>query len=129
MIKRIRTILEDILTSRKTILHYGDISALQKTLKHTFPQFITKRVEKRIPIKIIGRKEEAHDELLTTAKKQYREFRFLQNCTFPSSVFIYDEKVAILNLTKEPHTGIIIQNEDFFVTQKNMFEVLWTSLQ
>ena len=127
-IKGIRTILEDVLTTRKTILHYGDITSLQNTFQHIFPQFITKRVERKIPIKIIGKKEEAHNTLLATAKKQYREFRFLQHHTFPSSVFIYDDTVAILNLTREPHTGIIIHNEDFVVTQTNFFNALWSSL-
>ena len=129
-IKGIRTILEDVLTTKKIILHYGDITSLQKSLQHIFPQFIKKRTEKRIPIKIICKKEEAHDELLTTAKKQYREFRFSSsNTTFPSSIFIYNDKVAILNLTRELYTGILIKNNDFMTTQKNMFESLWVSIQ
>ncbi|MBI2564389.1 helix-turn-helix domain-containing protein [Candidatus Woesearchaeota archaeon] len=125
-IKGIKTILEDTLETKKEILHYGDIISLQNSLKYIFPQFINKRVEKKIPIKILCKKEAAHKELLETAKKQYREFKFIpSNYTFKSSIFIYNKKVAILSLQQEPYYGIIIDNEDFHQTQKNMFELLW----
>ena len=51
--KGIRSILEDVLGEKKTIYHYGDILSLQKSLQYIFPQYIQKRVERKIPIKII----------------------------------------------------------------------------
>ncbi len=125
-IKGIKTILEDVLETKQAILHYGDIISLQNALKYIFPQFINKRIENKIPIKIIGKKEEAHKELLKKATKEYREFKFIPpNYTFKSSIFIYNKKVAILSLQQEPYYGIIIDNEDFHQTQKNMFDLLW----
>ena len=44
-IKGIRTILEDILETKDTILHYGDIISLENSLKYIFPQFIIKRIK------------------------------------------------------------------------------------
>lgn len=126
-IKGIKTILEDALEKKQVILHYGDIISLQNTLKYIFPQFINKRIEKKISIKIICKKEEVHKELLEKATKEYREFKFIPpNYIFKSSIFIYNRKVAILSLQKEPYYGIIIDNEDFYQTQKNMFELLWS---
>lgn len=125
-LKGIKTILEDVLETKQAILHYGDITSLQNALKYIFPQFINKRIEKKIPIKIICKKEEAHKELLEKATKEYREFKFIpQNYVFKSSIFIYNNKVAILSLQQEPYYGIIIDNGDFYQTQKNMFELLW----
>lgn len=124
--KGIKTILEDVLTTKKEILHYGDIISLQKTLPYIFPQFINKRIQKKIPIKIICKREELHKGLIETAKKSYRQFKFIsKEYIFKSSVFIYNKKVAILSLQQEPYFGIMIENEDFQNTQENLFELLW----
>jgi|SRR3989344_5276802 len=123
----IKTILEDVLHS-KQILHYGDINSLQMNLKYIFPQFIAKRISRKIPIKIVCKREDAHKELIKNAKKEKREFVFVQKkFVFKSSVFIFNDKVAILCLQEEPFYGIIIQNEDFYETQKSIFELLWKS--
>lgn len=124
--KGIKTILEDVLTTKKEILHYGDVISLQKTLPYIFPQFINKRIQKKIPIKIICKREESHKGLIETAKKSYRQFKFIpKESIFKSSVFIYNKKVAILSLQQEPYFGIMIENEDFQNTQENLFELLW----
>jgi sugar-specific transcriptional regulator TrmB len=129
-IKGIRTILEDILETKDTILHYGDIISLENSLKYIFPQFIIKRIKKRIPIKIICRKEDQHSNLIKSSKKEFRKFRFVpKSFTFKSSVFLYGNKVAILSLTKEPFYGILIENKDFFQSQRNLFELIWKILQ
>ncbi len=122
----IKTILQDILDARKEILHYGDIISLQKVLPFAFPQFIRKRVERKIPIRILCKKEEPHAELLRTARKEYRTFVFIpKEYIFKTSVFLYSHKVVVLSLHTEPYFGIVIENKDYYDTQKNMFELLW----
>ncbi|HLC46301.1 MAG TPA: helix-turn-helix domain-containing protein [Candidatus Nanoarchaeia archaeon] len=124
--KGIKYILEDVLEEKKVIYHYGDITSLQNALPYIFPKYIAKRVERRIPIKIVCKREEQHKELLKTSRNEFREFVFVpSNYLFKSSVFIYSRKVAILNLQKEPYHGIIIEDGDFYDTQKNIFELLW----
>ncbi len=124
--KGIKSVLEDTLEEDKVIYHYGDILSLQNVLPYIFPHYIKKRVEKKISIKIICKREEPHTELLKTSKQELREFVFVpRNYIFKSSVFIYSGKVAILSLQKEPYYGIIIEDEDFYETQKNLFELLW----
>jgi sugar-specific transcriptional regulator TrmB len=127
-INGIKTILLDILEEKNEILHYGDIISLVKNLEYIFPQYIKERIRKKIPIRIIGKKEPEHSKLIKSAKKEYRKFKFLpENFIFKTSVFIYKDKVAILNLQKEPCYGIIISNEDYQDTQKQIFELLWKS--
>ncbi len=126
--KGIKSVLQNILEEKKIIYHYGDIISLQNSLPYIFPQYIVERVSNKIPIKIICKKEEAHEDLLRNSKKQLREFVFIpDNYNFKSSVFIYSNKVAIFNLQKEPYYAIVIENEDFYNTQKNMFDLLWNS--
>ena len=122
----IKSILQDILDEKTEILHYGDIASLQNVLRYAFPQFIRKRVERKIPIRIICKKEEPHEELLKTTKKEYRSFVFIpQNYIFKSSIFLYANKIAILNLHTEPYYGVVIHNKDYYDTEKNLFELLW----
>ncbi len=121
----IKTILQDVLQEKREILHYGDIISLQNALPFIFPQFIKRRVEKKIPIRIICKREDAHKELLRTAKKEYRQFIFIpKNYIFKSSIFIYSDKVAILSLQSEPYYGIIIEDKDYYETQRNIFGML-----
>lgn len=124
--KGIKAVLQDVLEEKRIICHFGDIISLQNVLPYAFPQYITQRVSKKIPIRIICKKEEPHKELLKTAKKEFREFVFVpDNYSFKTSVFIYSNKVAIFNLQKEPYYVIVIENKDFYETQKNMFELIW----
>ncbi len=124
--KGIRAILQDVLEEKKEILHYGDLISLTNALPFIFPQFIRTRVERHIPIRIMGKHEEAHIELLKTAQKEKRSFVFIPDkFIFKTSIFLYKSKVAILSIQSEPYYGIVIENKDFYDTQKNMFELLW----
>jgi len=74
----------------------------------------------------MGKKEDAHAELLKTARKEYRAFVFIpKEYQFKTSVFLYSNKIAILNLAAEPYHGIIISNKEYYETEKNLFELLW----
>src|SRR3989344_3251387 len=129
-LKGVRSVLKDVLEEKKTIYHYGDIISMQKVFSYAFPQYIKERVKRKISIKILCKKEEPHEELLKTSKKEFREFVFVpKNYEFTSSVFIYSNKVAIFNIKKEPYHVIVIENEDFYHTQKNLFEIIWSSFK
>lgn len=127
-LKGIRAVLKDVLEEKKVIYHYGDINSMQKVFSHVFPQYIIERVKKKIPIKIICKKEEVHGELVKNAKREFREFAFV-NYEFKSSVFIYADKVIIFNIKKEPYYAVLIENKDFYETQKTMFEMIWKSVK
>lgn len=129
-IRGVRAVLKDVLKEKKTIYHYGDIVSIQKVFAHVFPQYISERVKKRIPIKIICKKEETHEELIKSSKKEFREFAFIpENFHFDSSVFIYANKVAIFNIKEEPYFAVVIDNHNFYNTQKNFFELLWVAYE
>ena len=125
-IRGVRDVLQDVIKERKTIYHYGEIISIQKVFAHVFPQYILERIKRKIPIKIICKKEEAHEELIRNAKKEFREFLFIpKKFNFDSSVFIYANKVAIFSIKQEPYFAIVIDNHNFYNTQKNFFELLW----
>jgi sugar-specific transcriptional regulator TrmB len=125
-LKGIKSVLKDVLEEKKIIYHYGDIISLQNVLPYAFPQYINERVKRKIPIRILCKKEELHKDLIKSSKKEYREFIFIpEGFVFKTSVFIYAGKVAIFNIKEEPHHVIVINNKDFYETQKNFFELTW----
>lgn len=125
-IKGIKSILIDVLEEKTEILHYGDIVSLTKNLEYIFPQYISERVKRKIPIRVIAKREKEHAELIKTAKREYRKFAFLpEKFIFKTSIFIYKDKVAVLNLQEEPYYGIIITNKDYNDTQRQVFSLLW----
>ena len=129
-VRGVRAILKDVLEERKTIYHYGDINSIQEVFAHVFPQYISERVKRKIAIKVICKKKEAHKDLIKNAKKEFREFAFIpKSYHFDSSVFIYANKVAIFNIKHEPYFVVVINNKDFYNTQKNFFELMWKLLK
>jgi len=129
-VRGVRTVLDDALANSKEILLYGDLKPFMSALGHNFPQFIMKRTEKKIPIKILSRKDPYDDVLLLTAKKDYRDFAFLPDeYEIKSNVLIYEDKVAVLSLTQEPFYGIIINDRDFNQSQRQLFEMLWSKFK
>ena len=48
---------------------------------------------------------------------------------FKSNVFIYGDKIAMINVTKEQPIGIIIKNKIIADTQRQVFEILWNVLE
>lgn len=122
----VRAVLKDVLEEKKMIYHYGDLKSIQKVFAHVFPQYISERVKRKIPIRAMGRREEAHEEMIKNSKKEFREFGFIPNeFSFDSSVFIYANKVAIFNIQTEPYFAVVIENHDFYNTQKTLFDMLW----
>jgi hypothetical protein len=86
------------------------------------------RIERKIPIKILGKKEPEHDELIKNSKKELREFVFTpKELNFKSNIFIFSKKVAVLNLSQEPYYGFLIDDEEYYQSQKNMFMLIWNA--
>ncbi len=129
-VQGIKSILQDMLREEKPIDHYGDLASLMNVLPYAFPSYIKERVKRKIPIRVICKEEKEHGSLLQNSKKEFRELRFVpQAYGFTSNIFIYAEKVAIMNIKHEPFTGIVITNKDFVNTQENFFALLWNKLK
>ncbi len=123
--KGVRSALQSVLDQKKEIYHYGDVEALYENIPYIFPNFIMERIKKKIPIKIIGKKKHYHKKLIKSSKKEYRSFTFLPDkFCFESSIFIFDDKVAIFVLKEEPYYALIIKNKSFYQTQKTVFDFL-----
>lgn len=120
----LKTILDDIIRTKKEILVYGSTEKQLKILQFYFPNYIIRRIKTKIHTRVITEKSPWTIEKLKTEKKELRESKFIPNIEFPTVTYIYGNKVAILSLEKEI-IGLIIENKAISDTQKQIFELLW----
>ncbi len=114
----LKTIFEDILQNSK----YFDCIASKKHLfelfKFYFPHFVKRRVKQRIKVRIISN-EQPYDK-----KAPYK----LINNNLKTATWLYNNKIAMVSLEEKQPIGIIIDEKNFFDTQKLMFDLLWENL-
>lgn len=122
----IKNLLQTILNDKEEIYHYGNIDLIENELKYIFPQFIIKRIENKIPIKIISEKLDKTQKYEKNSKVQLREYKFVpKNIIVKTNTFITKKKIIILNLNKEPIHGVLYEDEDYCNLQRTIFEMLW----
>ncbi|MCK4650284.1 hypothetical protein KAT36_03560 [Candidatus Pacearchaeota archaeon] len=120
----LKTILDDIINTKKEILVYGSTEKQLKILEFYFPNYITRRVKAKIHTRVITEKSPQTIEMLKSEKKEFRESRFILKFEFPTVTYIYGNKVAMISLEKEI-IGLIIESKAIANTQKQVFELLW----
>lgn len=121
----LKTILDDLIKTKQELLVYSSTKKQLSLLDFYFPQYIKRRVEAKIKIKVLTERSRETLEMHKKDKKELREMRFLpEGFEFPTATNIYGNKVAILSLEKEP-VGVIIENDDIAKTQRMVFELLW----
>jgi len=119
----LKTILDDIIKTRKPLCAYANYKIFE-LLEFAFPRFVNKRVENKIHAKIIQERAKPLIRLARKNKKEYREMKY-SPAPFKSNVFIYGDKIAMINVTKEQPIGIIIKDQIIADTQRQVFKMLW----
>ena len=120
----LKTILDDILAFKGELITYGSTEKLVKILQFYFPSFIRLRIKRRIPVRVLTERSPEAVAIHKADKREFREMRFITEGLFPSTVYIYGNKVAILSLEKEI-IGLLIEDMNIAATQRFIFELLW----
>jgi sugar-specific transcriptional regulator TrmB len=122
----LKTILDDMIKTKKEILVYGSTQNMHIYLMHNFPQYIKRRVNAGIYTKIVDTKSTDSEKMNKKSKEELREMRFLPEIiNFPTTTNIYGNKVSIMSF-KDDFVGIIIDNKDIANTQRQIFNLLWS---
>ena len=113
----IKTILENILRmpSGSVLYSYAN-NDLFEYLGFYFPHFVTRRVKAGIKAKIIQEKVAHLVKRKEEDEAELRELRFTE-APFKSSVFIWEDKVALITLKQENIIGIMVENKIIAETQ------------
>lgn len=121
----IKTVIDDLIKTKKPILAYGSTRKQMGLLDFYFPNYIKRRIKEKIRIKILTEHSKETEEVKRKDKEELRETRFFpEGIDLPTATNIYGNKVAILSLEKEL-LGIIIESENIANTQRLIFELLW----
>jgi len=123
----LKSIYTDITkSSPKILLEYGNSAIFIEVMKLYFiDNYIKRRIENRIHVKIITEPGKNTRKLYSGDKKLLRETKYLTEMrTVKTATYIYNNKIALLSFEKNP-VGVIIENESFANTQKIIFEMMW----
>lgn len=91
--------------------------------------FINKRIKRALRIKVLAVDEPAANKLINDDHKELRETRILpKNINFTAETYIYDNKVAMLDYSKEI-IGFVVKSSEFASAQRAIFMALWQSIK
>jgi sugar-specific transcriptional regulator TrmB len=120
-------LMEDTLTTEnKELLVWSDINlAWYGPIESYFPEYVKKRVEKKIWVKGIFTDSEQARGFKQRSKSELRKVNLIDPEKFPfkNEINIYNNKVNIISFKDE--MGVLIENEDIANTQKSIFELAW----
>lgn len=122
----VKSVYEDILKTKKKIYGYGNTKLLFDLLQYYIPNYIQRRAKLGIKFQVITEKSTTSINMKKNDKKEKRETRFIDKLQKTTSVtYLYGNKIAILGLLKQQPIGVIIENKEFFNSQKIIFDILW----
>lgn len=123
--KGIRSIFEDMLRNRKTFYIYGAQARFSDMFPSYQKQVNKRRAELGIKLKIIYSekvRKTKQQEKLKLAQIKYSPKQY----DFPSTMFIYSDKVVTISWTKQPY-GFMIKSKQVVKSNLNFFNMLWNT--
>lgn len=126
-VEGIKTIFEDTLTTQDKklfgILSMEDLYEIPG--KKFMDDYVERRIVTGISLYVLRSQQKEVGETWPSSEKEKRELRYAtQNLIFPMTVYMYDNKVSVIG-TKKERFGMIIESQDFYLTFKNLFDVMW----
>ncbi len=116
-----KTILEEVLRTKKTVWRLGDKGKIAEYLRYSYPHLYKKRVKLGIKCKVLVNYE-VKDKI---KKEEMTEYRVLpKNINFPSTNIIFGNKVCI-NISLEEGISILIKSKKLADTYRNYFNLMW----
>lgn len=125
-VEGVKTVFEDTLTVTdkllRGILSMADLYKIPG--KDYMDDYVKRRVGAGILLQVIRSESKEVEETWPASVAENRELRYARDLVFPMTMYLYDNKVGIIGTEKE-NFGMIIESEDLYLTQKNLFDTLW----
>lgn len=117
----------DILQQQQEVLLWSNQSTEQLIFDADMhAQFITERIAKHIPIRVLAVNNAQAKNLQDTDEQSLRTTKLLpHDVHFTGETYIYGNKVAVLDFGKKIF-GVITDNEQIAASQRAMFEIAWS---
>ncbi len=114
----LKTIFEGILNEAKSFDTISSKDNLLKLFEFYFPNFVEQRKKKGIKVRLIGDSQPLDKQI--PFKKIKKPLK--------TATLLYRGKIAMISLDKKEPIGILIDEKNFYETQKIMFDLLWDNL-
>ena len=123
----LKSIFNDILKEKQETWFIGAPEMLN-SLKFYFPFFINQKRKLGMFSKVITQNCKEMRQYKQDSPEKYINVRFTDK-KIEMTKIIYRDKVAFLTFKEKDSIGILIENKQIAETEKNMFEILWESLE
>lgn len=114
----IKTIFEQILSETKEFSCIASKKHILKLFKYYFPHFVERRKKNKIKVRLIC---DSRPIDKTASSKLIRK-------KIKTATWLYNGKIAMISLEEKEPMGILINERNFYDTQKMMFDLLWETL-
>jgi sugar-specific transcriptional regulator TrmB len=127
-IKGMRAVLNDALTSKTEICSYIDISTVERIFSNMSQEFGEEREKRKITKRNIGVDTAANRDFLKISGLSFTDERLITwpAETFTAVMFIYDNKIAYMNILA-PHISILISDPQIYAMHQALFDITWDS--
>lgn len=128
----IETVFQDKLTSKDAILGYTNLALVTELFPDFYRKYTKEKIQKGIKSRYLSPKMSGPADLVSSffpakADPDLLEILFINPDEFPfqNEVAIYENKVAIMSLSKEEQIAILIESHTFSNTMRNIFDLAW----
>ena len=119
-----KIILQEILEEAKNLLTFGSAEDLFSTLE-SFPEFVKKRLELKIPIKAILKDSAKVRERKFLGPQQLREVRLIpEHYDYHGLFYVWNDKIAMFSFGADL-SALVIESKELAQVQRSLFQALW----
>lgn len=123
-----KLVLEEILKEAKELLCFASADDLFTILNEDMPDFVKKRVSKRIPIRVILRDSKKAQERKKLASQELRQVKIISpDYQYHGLIYVWSSKIAMFSFDKNL-VALVIEGKELANIQKTMFEIMWGSI-
>lgn len=124
----IKTIFDKVLETKKDFLIIGNFEKFKGVLPFYSEAFVKKRVKNGIKCKLIEEMSRKNIILKKKDKNELRTTKFLKCLKKESAeILIFEGKIALVTLTENEPTAILIENKEIFNLFQVLFKELWAN--
>lgn len=131
-IEGVKTIHEDILTTKEEVLGYTNLKTLGELFKNYFKDFCKRKIEKKIKTRYLAPQTGEGVDLIDEFYPKDYDRKLIEillvnkdEFDFENEISIYENKVAILSLNPNEPLGLIIESSSFAKSMKSIFNLAW----
>jgi len=120
-----------LLAPKSEILAFGSAEAVETKLKGFIEDYLKMRVDKGITVRAITSADEGGKLVASRDKLELRQTRLLKPSVFTekTEINIYAHKIMIISLEEGELLAIIIESKILTESFRQMFEIIWSSLE